>query len=247
MTLAREYRNPATLYDEAQALFVLGRLFDNLPSPPEVDPSYIRTTPVSRERRLDATLACYLLCDRIVVSMEDPPRGIDVAAAMAEFADSLPADLYRSMLDSVQADPHAHLQRAIESVLAASAPEDEADEPAIPRDSMDAAAAVRGFFTKDLPERLQAHPDLVRELEGVYKFVVEGVAGGTWLVDLSRPEALVSEADGDAECTVTADARNLLAVLIGETDLQKAFMNGRIQIAGEFSLALKLGELLRVS
>lgn len=107
-----------------------------------------------------------------------------------------------------------------------------------------AVTTAREVFDSHMPRRLQDKPELQQQVNAIYKFVVGGDGGGTWLVDLTQPGGKVTEADGDAACTVTVSAETLVAVVNGKTNAQVAFMTGKIKVAGDMKLAMKLTALL---
>ncbi|MBC7795011.1 MAG: SCP2 sterol-binding domain-containing protein [Clostridia bacterium] len=107
-----------------------------------------------------------------------------------------------------------------------------------------AVASVAELFDTQMPARLQAKPDLAAKINAIYKFVVNGDGGGTWLVDLKQPGGVVSKADGEANCTVTINAQDLVDVVNGKTNAQMAFMSGKIKVAGDMGLAMKLQSIL---
>jgi putative sterol carrier protein len=108
-----------------------------------------------------------------------------------------------------------------------------------------AIANAAELFETQMPARLQAKPELAQKINAVYKFVVNGDGGGTWLVDLKAPNGgKISKADGDANCTVTIGAQDLVDVVNGKTNAQMAFMTGKIKVAGDMGLAMKLQSLL---
>ena len=50
--------------------------------------------------------------------------------------------------------------------------------------------------------------------------------------------------DGDADCTMTADADTLRGMLDGSVNPTAAFMGGQLKVDGDMSVAMKLGSLL---
>jgi SCP-2 sterol transfer family. len=76
------------------------------------------------------------------------------------------------------------------------------------------------LFETKIPERIQNKPDLVEKINATYKFVVEGEAGGTWFVDLTKPGGEVVAEDKDADCTIKVKDANLVAIANGK-------LNGR--------------------
>ena len=100
------------------------------------------------------------------------------------------------------------------------------------------------IFEKHVPERLKAKPDLAQKVNSTYKFVVKGDGGGTWFVDLTVPGGKVTTNDDEAKCTITIGAKELVDIVNGKLNAQMAFMTGKLKVAGDMGLALKLGSIL---
>jgi putative sterol carrier protein len=88
---------------------------------------------------------------------------------------------------------------------------------------------------KALGERLDG-----ADLDGSVSFVIAGE--GAIRIDGSRVSA--DSGDGEADCTVTADAETFRALLEGTLDPTAAFLGGRLAIDGDMALAMRLGSLL---
>lgn len=74
--------------------------------------------------------------------------------------------------------------------------------------------------------------------DGVVKF--DMTDAGTIILD---PDG-VRAADGEADCTLIADAETFEAILNGELNPTSAFMSGRLQMDGDLGVAMRLaGEL----
>lgn len=59
------------------------------------------------------------------------------------------------------------------------------------------------------------------------------------------PEAgTITSDDNDASCTVTVDASTMEEILSGSTSSQAAFMTGKLKVAGDMGVALKVGTIL---
>ncbi len=84
--------------------------------------------------------------------------------------------------------------------------------------------------------------DVKNNIDGIFKFIVNGDNGGTWLVDCRDVE--VREGDGDADCTITVEAPDFIAIKDGSMDAMEAFMMGKIIVDGDMGLAMKLQEIL---
>ncbi|WP_299647065.1 SCP2 sterol-binding domain-containing protein [uncultured Jannaschia sp.] len=74
--------------------------------------------------------------------------------------------------------------------------------------------------------------------DGSVKFVVEDE--GSIMLD----EAGVREGDGDADCTMTADAETFRGILDGDVNPTAAFMSGKLKVDGDMGQAMKLGAAL---
>ncbi|WP_417767246.1 SCP2 sterol-binding domain-containing protein [Stappia sp.] len=56
--------------------------------------------------------------------------------------------------------------------------------------------------------------------------------------------AEVTNEDKDADCTITISQENLADLLAGELNPTMAFMSGKIKVAGDMSVAMKLGSIV---
>ena len=74
--------------------------------------------------------------------------------------------------------------------------------------------------------------------DGSVKIDIEGE--GSIMID----ENGVAEGDGEADCTLSADAETFQAILDGETNATAAFMGGDLKMDGDMSTAMKLGAIL---
>ena len=99
------------------------------------------------------------------------------------------------------------------------------------------------IFT-DLNNRitLKKHPK-----NATYLFDIGGDEGGKWLVDLTGEGNWVTDgsADPDANCTVSVkNAEDWVGIATGKINPTMAFMQGKIKVKGDMSLAMKLQALL---
>ena len=74
--------------------------------------------------------------------------------------------------------------------------------------------------------------------DGSAKFVIE--VEGAIMLDGDG----VREGDEDADVTVTADTDTFRAILDGDLNPTSAFMSGKLQVAGDMGMAMKLGGVL---
>ena len=83
------------------------------------------------------------------------------------------------------------------------------------------------------------------ELRAVYKFVLKGPDGGTWIVDLRQESFGVREAEEEAQCTFKASDKNFVSLVTGKLRPESALLTGKIKLAGDIGLAMKFGELIK--
>jgi len=107
-----------------------------------------------------------------------------------------------------------------------------------------AVSSANDVFQTQIPGRLKAKPELVTKINSVFKFIITGEGAATWLVDLTTPGGKVEKADGQANCTITVGGQDLVDIVNGKLNAQMAFMGGKLKVAGDMGLALKLGQLI---
>lgn len=87
--------------------------------------------------------------------------------------------------------------------------------------------------------RLEGDPGAAAAIDAVYKMVVEGPDGGTWILHCREP-AHVREGEGAADCTVTVSSSDFMSLALGQMNPQLAFMRGKLKLGGDLTQALKL-------
>ena len=76
-------------------------------------------------------------------------------------------------------------------------------------------------------------------LGGSVKFVV-----GESIVMIDGLSGEISTNDGEATCTVTTDDETMQAIMDGKSSPQAAFMTGKLKVAGDMSMALKIQSVI---
>jgi len=119
-----------------------------------------------------------------------------------------------------------------------------------------AIAAAAGFESDDIfakiNDALQADgKTLVKKVKGVYCFVVTGGPAGAqvkWVVDAKNGSGSVTK-DGTAkaDCTITMKDSDLVGLMNGTLNPQKAFFQGKLKIKGNMGLAMKLNEFQKTA
>jgi ubiquinone biosynthesis protein UbiJ len=93
-----------------------------------------------------------------------------------------------------------------------------------------------------LKKELETHHAKALAVGASYKFELAGEGGGTWLVSLKDPVGL-SEGSGASDCTLKLSAADFVDLFEGRVSGQDLFFEGRLQIDGDFSVALRLQEI----
>ena len=107
-----------------------------------------------------------------------------------------------------------------------------------------AEATVKGFF-EGLPDKLNAKPEKIAGMNCVYQFRVTDAA---WNVKLADGKVAVAEGEAPSpNCTVTMAEADFLDLVSGKLNGQMAFLTGKLKVAGDMGLALKLGIVHRVA
>ncbi|XP_020604794.1 hydroxysteroid dehydrogenase-like protein 2 [Orbicella faveolata] len=106
------------------------------------------------------------------------------------------------------------------------------------------AEGVAGLF--DTIKSL-CNEELVKSVNGVFEFHLEGKEPGVWYLDLknnSGSSGSGSYPGGGASCTMTLDSDDFVALFKGQLNPTQAFMAGKLKIKGDMMVAMKLEKLM---
>ncbi len=95
--------------------------------------------------------------------------------------------------------------------------------------------------------RARLSPEKAQKINASYLFQIGGENGEKWCVDLTKKADWVTQGDmPDApQCTITINKpEDWVALATGKMNPTMAFMQGKIKVKGDMSLALKLQSLL---
>lgn len=94
-------------------------------------------------------------------------------------------------------------------------------------------------------ERLAANKEAASAIGAIYRFVLEGEGGGTWIMNL-KGDASLSAGDGPSDCTLSMSAADGVALFEGRVSGEQLFFGGQLRVEGDMSLALRLQSLLAI-
>jgi putative sterol carrier protein len=84
-------------------------------------------------------------------------------------------------------------------------------------------------------------------LSAVYQFDLAGDGGGKWHVIIANQQCEVKEgAHASPNITISMSAQDYLDLVNGKLNGQVAFMTGKLRIAGDMGLALRMQSLFSV-
>lgn len=102
--------------------------------------------------------------------------------------------------------------------------------------------SVKGFF-ESLAGRLNQDPAKLAGMSCVYQFKI-----GENAFNVAMKDGKAAVGSGEAaspNCTVTMAEGDFLDMLSGKLNGQMAFMTGKLKVAGDMGLALKLGSFIK--
>ncbi len=90
-------------------------------------------------------------------------------------------------------------------------------------------------------------PEKAAGLEAVVQYILTGDEGGDYILTISDDKCKVAEGIADDPVmTMTADGAYFRDVLLGREDGMKGFMEGKLQLAGDLNLAMKLTSFFKM-
>jgi len=112
------------------------------------------------------------------------------------------------------------------------------------------ASSAGDFKAKAIFDEIEKHlqangADLVKKVGGVFCFKLKcGDKEGVWIVDAKNGNGSVKfDPSGKGDVTISIDDENMVALMTGQLNPQQAFFQGKIKIAGNMGLAMKLQQL----
>ncbi len=91
-------------------------------------------------------------------------------------------------------------------------------------------------------------PDKATGVDAVIQFSLTGDEAGEWYVDIKDGACTVHQGVAEnPKMTLTADSEDYKNVILGKTDGMAAFMQGKLKLAGDLNLAMKLTSFFKLA
>ena len=105
---------------------------------------------------------------------------------------------------------------------------------------------VKEVFEKQIPERLEAQPNLASEIDALVHFNITGDGGGTWTLDTTGgKKELEAGARGEPKMVITCSDQDFVKIATKALNANMAAMSGKLKFKPmDMGLAMKLGKLL---
>lgn len=105
---------------------------------------------------------------------------------------------------------------------------------------------AKDILETEIPNLLKQKPELAKDINSVIHFNVTGDQGGTWTMDLTKPEDWVkSGAEGTPKMTITVSNEDFVKIRQKQLNPQMAAMSGKLKFKPmDMGLAMKLAKLL---
>ena len=90
-------------------------------------------------------------------------------------------------------------------------------------------------------------PEAAEGVNTVLQYHLTGDEGGDWIVTIQDGQCSIAEGVAEnPKMTLTADAQDYKDVIVGKTNAMQAFMTGKIKLAGDLAMAMKLPNFFKM-
>ena len=90
-------------------------------------------------------------------------------------------------------------------------------------------------------------PEKAQGVDSVIQFNFTGAEPGEWVAAIRDGKVDVAQGTNPSpNMTLTADSQDYVKLFTGELDGMQAFMQGKIKLAGDLNLAMKLMQMFKI-
>jgi putative sterol carrier protein len=90
-------------------------------------------------------------------------------------------------------------------------------------------------------------PEKAPGLDAVIQFKFTGAEAGDWFATIKGDKCTVEKGvHATPKMTLTADSADYVKIFTGELDGMQAFMQGKLKLAGDLNLAMKLMTMFKI-
>ena len=90
-------------------------------------------------------------------------------------------------------------------------------------------------------------PEKAQGVDSVIQFRFTGAEPGDWFAVIKDEKVAVERGTHSSpKMTLTADSQDYVKIFTGELDGMQAFMQGKIKLAGDLNLAMKLMQIFKI-
>jgi putative sterol carrier protein len=90
-------------------------------------------------------------------------------------------------------------------------------------------------------------PEKAPGLDAVIQFKFTGAEAGDWYAVIKDGKVVISKGEhASPKMTLTADSSDYVKIFTGEIDGMQAFMQGKLKLAGDLNLAMKLMQMFKI-
>ena len=91
-------------------------------------------------------------------------------------------------------------------------------------------------------------PEKAEGVEAVIQYKLTGDEGGDWIITIGEGKCTVEPGIADSPTmTLSADAQDYKDVVTGKENAMQALMQGKLKLAGDLNLAMKLTSYFKLS
>lgn len=105
---------------------------------------------------------------------------------------------------------------------------------------------AKEIIETEIPKRIQAKPELAKEINAIIHFNLAGDDGGMWTLDCTKENNWVTPgASGTPKMVIAASSDDFVKISTKQLNAQMAAMQGKLKFKPlDMGLAMKLGKLI---